>query len=63
MDGGIGMPVRLEMEGNIWLNTSISTDKLQESTMGYIHRARSELMNVIDCVIQKTDDHSMKNKE
>lgn len=36
----------------LWLNAAVSTAKLQESIMGFIHQARSQLMNIVDCTIQ-----------
>lgn len=36
----------------LWLNAAVSTANLQESIMGFIHQARSQLMNIVDCTIQ-----------
>ncbi|WEK53659.1 MAG: hypothetical protein P0Y55_13885 [Candidatus Cohnella colombiensis] len=35
----------------LWLNVTVSTDYLEDSIMGFISMARSQLMNIIDCLI------------
>ena len=47
----------------LWLNATLSTACLQESVMGFIHQARSQLMNVVDCTIQLQADSEEEDNE
>jgi hypothetical protein len=40
----------------LWLNAALHSDHLQSSLMGFLHQARGELMNILDCIIQRADD-------
>lgn len=40
----------------VWLNASLRSDHLQSSLMGFINQARGELSNILDCVIQRTEE-------
>ncbi len=42
------------LDRKLWLSATLSTSLLQESVMGFIHQARSQLMNIVDCTIQFT---------
>jgi hypothetical protein len=49
------------MNRKLWLNAAISTDKLQDSIMGFMNKARSELMNIMDCVILISDNAELQS--
>ncbi|AZN42202.1 hypothetical protein [Paenibacillus albus] len=51
------------MSQQIWVNASLCTSKLEQSVLGFIHQARSEIMNIFDCVILKTDVVHTKETE
>jgi hypothetical protein len=40
----------------LWLNAATPTDKLQDSIMGFLNKARGELMNILDCIIALPTD-------
>jgi hypothetical protein len=40
----------------IWLNATLQTDKLQDSLMGFLNQARGELMNILDCLIRRSEE-------
>ncbi|WP_239617832.1 hypothetical protein [Cohnella mopanensis] len=44
----------------IFLNATIQTDKLQDSLMGFLNQARGEFMNILDCIIQVTDEAELQ---
>ncbi|MFC5530373.1 hypothetical protein [Cohnella yongneupensis] len=44
------------LDRKLWLNATISTANLQDSIMGFINQARSQLMNIVDCTIALQDD-------
>ena len=46
------------MNRKLWLNAAMSSEKLQDSLMGFMTQARDELMNILDCVMQISDSHS-----
>jgi hypothetical protein len=39
----------------IWVNASLCTSQLEHSVLGFINQARSDMMNIFDCLILKTD--------
>lgn len=44
------------LDRKLWLSVTLSTSNLQESIMGFIHQARSQLMNIVDCTIQHQNE-------
>lgn len=38
------------------LNAALLTEKMQDSMMGYLNHARSELMNILDCIIKLPEE-------
>lgn len=46
------------LNNKLWLNASVSTEILHDSIMGFIHQARGQLMNIIDCTIQLQENLS-----
>ncbi|QMV41416.1 hypothetical protein [Cohnella cholangitidis] len=44
----------------IFLNATLQTDKLQDSMMGFMHQARGELMNILDCIIRMPDEAELQ---
>ncbi|MFD0672319.1 hypothetical protein [Cohnella sp. GCM10027633] len=47
------------LDRKLWLNATVSTANLQDSIMGFIHQARGQLMNIIDCTIQLQEDYGI----
>lgn len=47
------------LDRKVWLSATLSTSNLQESIMGFIHQARSQLMNIVDSTIQLQNDYVM----
>lgn len=43
-------------DGKLWLNATVSTENLHDSIMGFIHQARGQLMNIIDCTIELQEE-------
>ncbi|WP_219837889.1 hypothetical protein [Paenibacillus sp. R14(2021)] len=39
----------------IMVNASLCTSNLEHSVLGFIHQARSDMMNIFDCVILRKD--------
>jgi len=43
------------LDRKLWLNAALPAGNLQDSIMGYINQARSDLMNILDNIIQIPD--------
>ncbi|SDW54712.1 hypothetical protein [Paenibacillus sp. CF384] len=51
------------MNRKVWVNASLCTSKMEHSVLGFVHRARSEIMNIFDCAILTVDVAHMKESE